>query len=53
MSPDDIDHIALAVFDLLVDDLNCNLDEDGDWDQILNLLHRKLEPFVTRDRNYN
>lgn len=53
MSPDDIDRLALAVFDLLVQDLGCDLSENDDWDQILNLLHNKLEPFVTRERNYN
>ena len=53
MSPDDIDRVALAVFDLLTLDLGCNLDEDDDWDQLKNLLHEKLEPFVTRERNHN
>ena len=53
MSPDDIDSVALAVFDLLVGDLGCNLDENDDWDQILDLLHDKLDKFCTRDRNYN
>lgn len=53
MSPDDIDSVALAVFDLLVQDLGCTLDENDDWEQLLTLLHDKLEPFCTRDRNYN
>lgn len=52
MSPDNIDDIALDVFDLLTLDLGCDLGDD-DWDQIKNLLHAKLEPFVTRERNYN
>jgi len=52
MSPDDIDRLALAVFDLLVD-LGCTLDENDDWDQLKNLLYDKLDPFVTRERNYN
>jgi hypothetical protein len=51
MSPDDIDRIALDVFDLLAD-LGCNLGDD-DWDHLMDLLHDKLEPFVTRERNYN
>lgn len=53
MSPDDIDKVALAVFDLIVGDLGCDLSEDDDWLQLLNLLHDKLEPFITKDRNYN
>ena len=53
MSPDDIDHIALAVYDLLVMDLGCDLGEDDDWEDLKSLLHAKLEPFVTRERNYN
>lgn len=53
MSPDDIDSVALALFDLIVGDLGCSLDEDDDWLQLLNLLHTKLEPFITRERNYN
>lgn len=53
MSPDDIDRIALAVFDLLVTDLGCDLGEDEDWEQLKDLLYDKLEPFVTRERNYN
>ena len=54
MSPDDIDSIALAVFDLLTLDLGLtDLNENGDFQQILDLLHDKLEPFVTRERNYN
>lgn len=52
MSPDDIDRLALDIFDLLVD-LGCTLDENDDWDQLKNLLYDKLEPFCTRDRNYN
>jgi hypothetical protein len=51
MSPDDIDRIALDVFDLLID-LCCNVG-DGHYDHIKDLLHDKLEPFVTRERNYN
>jgi len=51
MSPDDIDDIALDVFDLLAD-LGCDLGDD-DYDQLSSLLHDKLGPFVTRERNYN
>ena len=52
MSPDDIDRLALNVFDLLVD-MGYQLDDNDEWDQLKNLLYDKLEPFVTRDRNYN
>lgn len=52
MSPDDIDDITLAVFDLFVD-MGYDLDEDGEWDQLKDLLYDKLEPFCTRDRSYN
>jgi hypothetical protein len=52
MSPDDIDHVALAVFDLLTD-LGLAIDENDDWDQLRNLLHHKLDKFCTKERNYN
>jgi hypothetical protein len=52
MSPDDIDRIALEVFDLLTLDLGYDL-TDNHYDYLVDLLHDKLEPFVTRDRNYN
>lgn len=51
MSPDDIDRIALEVFDLLTV-LGYDLLDD-DYDQLSLLLYDKLEPFVTRERNYN
>jgi len=51
MSPDDIDVITLAVFDLLA---SLGYDqEDEDYDHLRDLLHAKLDPFVTRERNYN
>jgi hypothetical protein len=53
MSPDNIDDIALAVFDLLVLDLGCDLGEGEDWEKLKDLLHYRLEPFVTRERNHN
>lgn len=52
MSPDDIDNLALAVFDLFVD-MGYSLDENDEWDQLKDLLYDKLEPFCIRDRNYN
>lgn len=52
MSPDDIDRLALAVFDLFVD-MGYSLDENDEWDQLKSLLYDRLEPFCTKDRNYN
>lgn len=52
MSPDDIDRIALGVFELL-GDMGRALDEDDEWTQLHEFLCEKLDPFVTRDRNYN
>ena len=52
MSPDNIDSLALDVYDLLVG-MGFILDENDQWDQLKDLLQDKLEPFVTRDRNYN
>ena len=52
MSPDNIDSLALDVYDLLVG-MGFTLDENDQWDQLKDLLHSKLELFVTRDRNYN
>jgi hypothetical protein len=52
MSPDDIDRLALDVYDLLVD-MGHTLEENDEWDQLKSLLYDRLEPFVTRERNYN
>jgi len=53
MSPDDIDRIALGLHDLLVLDLGCDLSEQEDWDVLLEHMHKVLEPYVTRERNFN
>lgn len=52
MSPDDIDSLALNLFDFMVDH-GVQLDENDGWDELRDLLYRKLENFCTRDRNYN
>ena len=52
MSPDDIDSLALGAFDLLAD-MGYALEENDEWDELKNFLYSRLEPFVTRDRNYN
>lgn len=53
MSPDDVASIALEVFDLLVNDMGLNLDEDADFIRIHDFLMDTLDKFITRDRNYN
>lgn len=53
MSPDDIDSLALDLHNFLVDDMGLDLNENSDYEALLSLLYDKLDPFVTRDRNYN
>ena len=53
MSPDDIDSLAVDLHDFLVGDMGLDLNDDGDFNAMLSLLYEKLDPFVTRDRNYN
>jgi|Laugrespbdmm15sd_2_1035082.scaffolds.fasta_scaffold245887_1 hypothetical protein len=53
MSPDDIDNVVLNLFDLLVFKLGATLDDNDDYAAIYDHLHKALDPFVTRDRNYN
>lgn len=52
MSLDDIDKLALDVFDLLAD-RGYMLDENQDWEDLKHLLYDRLEQFCTRERNYN
>jgi hypothetical protein len=49
VSPDDIDS-AQAI---LLDELVCDLDEDDDYSDLSNFMHKALDDFITRDRNYN
>lgn len=53
MSPDDIDTVVLKLHDFLVGPLGCQLDENDDYADLANFMHDQLEPFVSRDRNYN
>jgi hypothetical protein len=53
MSPDDIDSVVLKLHDFLFRSLGCALDEDEDYDMLYNFMHNQLDPFCTRDRNYN
>ena len=53
MSPDDIDSLAVDLYDFLVNVMGLDLNEDADYEALLSLLYDKLDPFITRDRNYN
>lgn len=53
MSPDDIDSITLDLFDFLVNKMRVQLDEDDDYKTVGDFLQRRLDKFITRDRNYN
>jgi hypothetical protein len=53
MNPDDVDNLATDLHNFLVDDMGLDLNDDGDFNAILSLLYNKLDPFITRDRNYN
>lgn len=53
MSPDDIDSVVLKLHNFLVAQLGYALDDDGDYDDLSKFMHDVLDPYVTRDRNYN
>jgi hypothetical protein len=53
MNHDVIDSIAIDLQDFLVGDMGLDLNDDGDFNALLSFLYDKLDPFVTRDRNYN
>ena len=53
MSPDDIDSLVVHLSDFLVKDLGCAIDENEDFEALLDFMHNALEPYVKRDRNYN
>lgn len=53
MSPDDIDTVVLKLHDFLWKRLGCALDEDDDYEALQDFMYDALDPFVTRDRNYN
>lgn len=53
MNHDDIDSLAVDLHDFLVGDMGLDLNDDGDFNAMLSLLHDKLDRFITRDRNYN
>jgi len=53
MSPDDIDGIVLKLHDFLLRNLDCDLDEDDDYMALQNFMEDMLDPYITRERNYN
>jgi len=53
MNPDDIDSLATELYNFLVDDMGLDLNYDRDFNALHDLLYNKLDPFITRDRNYN
>jgi hypothetical protein len=54
MSPDDVDGLVVRII-MWLENKGCNIDFDNDTihDQFNNMVHKELEHFVTRDRNYN
>ncbi len=53
MNYDDISSLTLDLFDFLVDKLECDLDENYDFEALLNFLEKRLDDFITRDSNWN
>ena len=53
MSPDDIDSFSLALHDWLIDQLGYPLDENEDYDSLSAFVMSHLEPFETKERNFN
>jgi hypothetical protein len=53
MSIDDINTFSLALHDWLIDQLGYPLDENEDYDSLSAFVMSHLEPFETKERNYN
>jgi hypothetical protein len=53
VSPDTIDSLSVSIIDLIESWPKGWADDDELHQQFMDLLHRELEPFCTRDRNYN
>lgn len=54
MDYDDINHLTVDLFDFLVEDLGCLLlDENKDYDALNDFLHKHLDAYITKERNYN
>jgi hypothetical protein len=52
VSPDDINNIVFELHNLLTA-MDRVPDDDDDYVTIQNFMYEALEPFVTRDQNYN
>jgi hypothetical protein len=53
LNHDDIDSLAVDLYNFLVDDMGLELGDDDDFNAMLSLLYNKLDPFITRNRNFN
>jgi hypothetical protein len=52
MSPDDIDSIVLDLSDFMHNSMGIDFN-DEEYDMLYNFMHNQIDPFVTRERNYN
>jgi hypothetical protein len=52
MSPDDIDSIVLDLSDFMHNSMGIDLN-DEEYDMLYNFMHNQIDPFCTRERNYN
>jgi hypothetical protein len=53
MSPDNVDNLVVAVVELIESWPKGWADDDRLYSEFYDLVHAKLEPFITKDRNYN
>lgn len=53
MSPDNVDNLVVAIVDLIESWPKGWPDDDELYGNFCDLVHDKLEPFITKDRNYN
>ncbi len=53
MSPDDIDTVVLDLHSFLHYQLGLHIDENDDYEMLSDFMHKALDSFVTRERNYN
>lgn len=52
MSIDDIDSFVLNLDAFLRDSMGIDTN-DEEYDMLYNFMHNQIDPFCTRDRNYN
>lgn len=53
MSPDDIDSLVLDLSDFLQKQLQCDIDENADYEALSDFMFKALDKFITRERSYN